>query len=583
MEPISHSIEKLENSLTSDTRSIDSSTPPYVGAPVKANKWNRFVDSFRRPEHLESSDSDDLTSLEKAVKKTADTQLQASISPITQAFIALGGCVGSGLLIVSGKALAAGGPAGILIGWAIVSSFLYCVMQALSELSSTFPVSGAFATYATRFIDPSFGFAAGWNYAIFWVVVMPLELVAASLSINFWQSNINSVVWIAIFYVLIIVLNLFGTAGFEYFELFCAFIKLVGIVGFDILAIVLICGGGQQGYIGAKYWHNPGPFAHGFKGVINVLITATYSLAGTELVSLTAAESKANPRIALPRAIKMVFYRIVVFYLFTLTLIGFLVASNTKQLTLASSAFASPFVVAIQLGGIKVLPSIFNVVVLVSLLSIGNSAIYGFSRTILSLAEQGLAPKILAYVDRRGRPLVGIAVSAFVGLLAFVSASPKQEQVFNWLVSLSALSTLFTWASCTIAHLRFRAAMSKQNRPLSELPYRSKTGVWGSYYATICLIVVLCLQFWVSLFPLGGKPKAEVFFQNYLGAIVFLVFYFGHKLYSRKFNTIVPLATMDLDTGRSEMDFDKLNQELVEDREAFKALPLHKKIFRILF
>ncbi|PYD07703.1 gamma-aminobutyrate permease, partial [Pseudomonas syringae pv. pisi] len=287
---------------------------------------------------------------------------------------------------------------GILIGWAIVSSFLYCVMQALAELSSTFPVSGAFAVYATRFVDPSFGFAAGWNYAMFWVVVLPLELVAASLAIEFWNSSINTVVWVAIFYVLILGLNLFGTAGFAMTELVASILKLIGVVGFDILAIVLICGGGDAGYIGAKYWHNPGAFSHGFKGVISVLVTATYSLAGTELVALTAAESSTNPRIALPSAIKMVFYRIIIFYMFTLTLIAFLVPYNDDRLTASSTAFASPFVIAIQTGGITALPSIFNVVVIISLLSIGNSAVYGFSRTILSLAEQGLAPSIFTYV-----------------------------------------------------------------------------------------------------------------------------------------------------------------------------------------
>lgn len=573
---------KLDSGLIIDSNSTGGGSNHYV-QPGKGTSWYRLIDGFRRAEPRQFSDDEELTSLEKAVRKTAQTDLQASISPLSQAFIALGGCVGAGLLIVSGEALAAGGPAGILIGWAVVSSFLYCVMQALSELSSTFPVSGAFATYATRFIDPSFGFAAGWNYALFWVVVMPLELVAASLALSFWGLNIVPVVWIAIFYVLVVVLNLFGTAGFEYFELLSSIIKLIGIVGFDIVAIVLICGGGDEGYIGAKYWHNPGPFSLGFKGVVSVLITATYSLAGTELVSLTAAESKANPRIALPRAIKMVFYRIMVFYMFTLTLIGFLVASDNPNLSSGSSTFASPFVVAIQVAGIKALPSIFNVVVLVALLSIGSSAIYGFSRTILSLAEQGLAPRIFTYVDRRGRPLVGIATSAIIGLLAFVSASPKQNIVFAWLVSLSALSTLFTWASCTIAHLRFRAAMKVQGRLLSELPYASKTGVWGSYYATFCLLVVLCLQFWVSLFPLGRSPEASVFFRNYLGAIIFLAFYFGHKIYSRKFNTIVPLATMDLDTGRVENDYDKLRQELSDEHEQFLALPWPKKILRYLF
>lgn len=551
------------------------------GAPL----WRRFADGFRRPETQNLPEA--LDALEKAAASPANTQLHSSINRYTQALIALGGCVGSGLLIVSGQALATGGPAGILIGWAVVSSFLYCVMQALAELLATFPVSGSFAVYATRFIDPSFGFAAGWNYAIFWVVVLPLELVAASLTIKFWHLDINSVVWVAVFYVFIIVVNLFGTAGFAGFEVVLSVIKLLGIVGFDILAIVLISGGGKGGYIGATNWHHPGPFAHGFKGVVSVLVTATYSLAGTELVGLTAAELKTNPRVALPLAIKMVFYRIVVFYLLTLTLIGFLVPSNNSKLTAELSLFASPFVIAIQTGGIKALPSIFNVVVLVSLLSIGNSAVYGFSRTILSLAEQGLAPRWFLYVDRTGRPLVGILVSAIVGLLAFVAASPKEGEVFAWLVALSALSTLFTWALCTIAHVRFRAAMKRQNRPLTELPYRSITGVWGSYYATVCLVVVLCLQFWVSLFPLGAKPDAGVFFKNYLGAVIVLAFFVAHKVYSKYAHGLwlmfVSLDHMDLDTGRCENDFEKLQQELAEERAAYLALPWHLKVYRFLF
>ncbi|KAM9928676.1 hypothetical protein OXX59_001683 [Metschnikowia pulcherrima] len=561
--------------------SLDSQYASFTDT-AESTRWASFKNSFK-PASRRHLANDDLNSLERAVQNTAQTDLQSTISPLSQAFIALGGCVGSGLLIVSGQSLSVGGPAGILIGWAVVSTFLYCVMQALSELSSSFPVSGAFATYATRFIDPSFGFAVGWNYAMFWVIVLPLELVAASLTINFWQSNINSVVWVAVFFVLIIALNLFGTSGFEYFELVSSIIKLIAIIGFDILAIVLICGGGKSGYIGVKYWHNPGPFANGFKGVVSVLISATYSLAGTELVSLTAAESKSNPRIALPHAIKMVFYRIMIFYMLTLTLITFLVPYNNPELSSSSSAFASPFVVAIQAGGIAALPSIFNVVVLISLLSIGNSAVYGFSRTILSLSEQGLAPKLFSYVDRAGRPLVGIAVSAIIGLLAFVSASPKEAEVFAWLIALSALSTLFTWASCTIAHIRFRAAMKRQNRPLSELPYLSQTGVWGSYYATICLIVILGLQFWVSLFPLHSKPDAAVFFQNYLGAVIVVAFYIGHKLYTRKLNTIVPLDAMDLDTGRGETDFDRLQQEIRDEKDALRAKPFYVRAFKYCF
>lgn len=576
-----------KESLSHDSRdSVPLSPQPQKNQGKVATHWHRFIDSFKQPEKSHSSTLDDL---EDACSMSDESNhLQASINPISQAFIALGGCVGSGLLVVSGVALHDGGPAGILIGWAIVSTFLYCVMQGLAELASTFPVSGAFAVYATRFVDSSFGFATGWNYALFWVIVLPLELVAASLSIDFWHSDINSVAWVAIFYVVIISLNLLGgTGGFQYTELVASIIKLLGIVGFDILAIVLICGGAGNGFIGAKHWHNPGAFSHGFKGVIAVLVSATYSLAGTELVALTTAESKVNPRIALPSAIKMVFYRIIVFYMITLTLITFLVPYNESQLVTGSQAFASPFVIAIEEGGITALASIINVVILVSLLSIGNSAVYGFSRTILSLAEQGLAPSIFKYVDRRGRPLFGIAVSAFIGLLAFVAASPKEGDVFAWLVAISALSTLFTWMSSSLAHVRFRMALKKQGRDTSELPYVSLTGFWGSVYSSICLFAVLCFQFWTSLFPLGESPAPTKFFQNYLGAVIVFVFLVSHKLYCRitkgNWDMITDLSQLDIDSGRRETDFEKLQQELAEERAVANARPWYWKVYYFLF
>lgn len=546
--------------------------------------WHRVRDSFKRAQAPTVPESTLALDIKIDSGETSDGNLNKSLKKRQLQMIALGGCVGSGLFIGSGPALATGGPAALLIGWAVVSSFLYCTMQSLAELAAVFPVSGSFATYSTRFVDPSWGFAIGWNYALFWVIVLPLELVASSMTIQFWKSDINSVVWVAIFYVLIIGLNLCGNKGFGEAEFVASVIKVLGVVGFNILAIVLICGGGKSGFIGARYWHHPGAFSAGFKGVVSVLVTAVYSLAGTELIGLTAAESSGDPSVVLPKAIKQVFWRIMLFYMVTLTMVGFLVPYTSNKLVghASSDASASPFVIAINAGGIKVLPSIFNVVVLVSLLAIGNSSVYGFSRTVLALADQGLAPSIFTYVDRAGRPLAGIALSAFVGLLSFVAASPKQSDVFAWLMALSGLSTLFTWFSVCLAHLRFRMGMKRQGRDLMELPYTALTGWIGSLYSCVCLVVVLCFQFWTAVWPLGQKPNAKVFFENYLGAVVVLLFLVGHKIYSRKLNTIVPLDTMDLDTGRRTNDLDLVKQENYEKLAAYRAMPWYKKVIDFL-
>ncbi|KAG7664789.1 uncharacterized protein J8A68_001671 [[Candida] subhashii] len=559
-----------------NTSSLDKSTEfsevAYeTSSSTQPNAWTNFKDSFKKPVEQEIT-----TDLESDGTRKPAPALKQTLKKRQLQMIALGGCVGSGLLVASGLALR-NGPAAVLIAWAIVSSFLYCTMQSLAELSAAYPVSGSFATYSIKFIDPSWGFAMGWNYALFWVIVLPLELVACAMTINYWQSSVNTAVWIAIFYVVIYGLNLCGNRGFGETEFYASIIKLLGIVGFNILAIILICGGGDQGYIGVKNYHPP--FTTGFKGVVSVLLTATYSLAGTELVGLTSAESEGNPRKVMPKAIKQVVWRIIIFYMLTLTLIGFLVPAGSQELIGGSGVSASPFVIAIRQGGIKVLPSIFNVIVLVALFAIGNSAVYGFSRTILALAEQDLAPSIFSYVDRNGRPLVGITASAIIGLLSFVSASKYADTVFAWLVALSGLSTLFTWGSINAAHIRFRCAMKAQERSLDELPYLSNTGVWGAYYGLIANIVVLALQFWLALFPIGAKPSAVAFFQTYLAFFIVVFFYVAHKLWTRNWKLFIRAKDIDVDGGRKETDIELLRQEIQEEKENLRRQPLYYRIY----
>ena len=171
-------------------------------------------------------------------------------------------------------------------------------------------------------VDSLWGFAVGWNYAIMWLIVLPLELVAAAMSIQYWNTAINPVAWVAIFYVFIFIVNLFGVKGYGEAEFYLAIVKVIAIVGFIILGVVLVCGGGpNHEFIGNRYWNNPGPFAHGFKGVCTVFVTASYSLAGSEMVGLAAAEAH-NPKKVLPKAIKQVFWRIFLFFFLSLTFVG---------------------------------------------------------------------------------------------------------------------------------------------------------------------------------------------------------------------------------------------------------------------
>lgn len=191
---------------------------------------------------------------------------------------------------------------------------MFNVVYALGELAVMYPVSGGFYTYATRFIDPSWGFAIGWNYVMQWAVVLPLELTVCGFTVSYWNQEINVGAWITIFFVAILVVNIFGTLGYAEEEFWASSLKLIATVVFIIIAFVMVLGGGPDRgiynqYWGARLWYDPGAFNNGFRGWGTVFVTAAFAFSGTELVGLAAAEAH-NPVASLPSAIKQVFWRV---------------------------------------------------------------------------------------------------------------------------------------------------------------------------------------------------------------------------------------------------------------------------------
>lgn len=352
----------------------------------------------------------------------------------------------------------------------------------------------------------------------------------------------------------------------------------------SLLGIIINCGGGPDGgYIGGRYWHDPGPFHDGFKGLCSVLVTAAFAFAGTELVGLAAAETE-NPRKSLPTAIKQVFWRITLFYIVSLIIIGLLVSYNDPRLLQGGSAdaTASPFVIAIEDAGIDVLPSIMNVVILISVLSVGNSSIFGSSRTLAALASQGQAPKILGYIDRKGRPLVAIGIASALGFVAYAADSGAQGEVLDWLLALSGLSSIFTWGSICLAHIRFRKAWHAQGHTLDELAFKSQCGIIGSWIGFVFNVLVLMAQFWTGAWPqgygeLGAMGQAKSFFLAYLAAPIVLVFYVGYKFYYK--THIVRTKDMDLTTGIRELN---LKEILQAEREERATWPAWKRFYKLV-
>lgn len=246
---------------------------------------------------------------------------------------------------------------------------------------------------------------------------------------------------------------------------------------------------------------HPGAFANGFKGFCSVFVVAAFAFGGTELVGLAAAEAE-NPRKSIPTATKQVFWRISFFYVISLFILGLIVPHDNQNLLNSTGANSkySPYVIAIRLAGIKALPSIFNVIITVSVISVANSCTFGSTRTMQALAERGMGPRFLAYVDSKGRPIWGVIIQLLFGLLAFLGESNKQGIVFNWLLALSGLSFFFIWAAICLSHIRFRHAWKVQGHLKAELPYEAMFGVMGSWYGLILNVLCLVATFYVALF-----------------------------------------------------------------------------------
>lgn len=554
------------------------SAPTYASDGEVAHQWRDQEDFMTR-------NGLNLKSFQRR-PETSMVELDKSMKTRHLHMIAIGGSIGAGFFVGSGGALYKGGPGSLFLDFFIMGVMMFNVVYALGELAVMYPVSGGFYTYSIRFIDPSWGFAMGWNYVFQWAIVLPLELTVAALTVQYWEGarDVNVGAFITVFYVFIIFINVFGTLGYAEEEFWSSCLKLSATVIFMIIALVLVLGGGPSSgdfdsYWGARYWYDPGAFKNGFKGFCSVFVTAAFAFSGTELVGLAAAETK-NPLKSLPGAIKQVFWRITLFYILGLFFVGLLISSNDENLLGSGyiDVSASPFVLVGKYANLKGFDSFMNVVILVSVISIGVSGVYGGSRTLTALAEQGYAPKIFTYIDRSGRPLWSVSAILICGALAYVNLDADGPTVFDWLLALSGLAALFTWGSICLAHIRFRSAWAYHGHTLDEIPFKAIGGVYGSYLGLLIIALVLIAQFYTAISPIGEDiGTAETFFKSYLAAPVVIFFWAVGYLWKRQ--AWLTIATIDVDTGRRELDWDYINKE----REAQKNWGAARRMFHLIF
>ncbi|KAF9552618.1 hypothetical protein CPC08DRAFT_714456 [Agrocybe pediades] len=389
--------------------------------------------------------------------------------------IAIGGTIGTGIFLSAGSAVALAGPGSALLSYFVVGLFVYTVVITLGEMSSKYPVSGAFSIFGERFVSPALGFTLGWNYWLQWSLSIPSELTAAAVILQYWTQALQTWEWAIIIIVPMFAIQLIHVRVYGESEYWFALIKVIMIILFIIVGLIYDWGGvkGHPGP-GLSNFHNGQSMIGGFAAFAQIFVYAFYSFGGIELVAVAAGES-AKPYKAVPRAIKATFFRIILFYILTILMIGLCI--NHADDTLLTAAFdssvaASPITVVFMRAGFGAAAHVVNAVLLTAVLSATNSCFYASSRMLLSLARSGSAPWVFGWVNSRGVPVPALLMSLAFAFLTFLTTIWGEGIAFTWLLNVTGISALLVWTSIGWISIRFRQAYKAQGLSLLDLPYR---------------------------------------------------------------------------------------------------------------
>ncbi|KAJ5562774.1 Amino acid/polyamine transporter I [Penicillium sp. DV-2018c] len=499
------------------------------------------------------------------------TDIYGTLTPRQISVITIGSAIGTGLMVGTGRALTMSGPASIIISYTIVGFAVYLVLSALGEVGSWLPKPYTVADQAVRFCDPALGFTLGWIYWLKYAVVTPNQLTAAALVVSYWvdAERVDPGIWITIFLSVIVALNLINHRLPSKIEFYVSSFKLVVMLGLMILSTVIALGGGpDHDRRGFRYWSYTGTYGtygshshHGhallekFYITCSTMSSATFAYIGSERSGMAYHP---DVRKATSRAIRNTFYRIMVFHLLAITLLGMIVPQHTVLLAFNSEASpeaaASAFVAALYLAGISVLPDLLNACILLFVLSIADYDLYLATKAMCDLSVRGRAPAFLSRTAQTGVPIYALALSSSAATLAYLNVHQDSTVVFGYFVDMVTMLGLLTWISILVTHICFVRARKAQGVPDKALAFRARFGLPGT-----CLALVLCLFISVTIaldsfsFEEGvQKFDARSLIASYIGIPVYVILMVGYKLAVRSKH--VDPREADLWTDKDEPD-----------------------------
>ncbi len=429
--------------------------------------------------------------------KDSSSQLAQGFKPRHVTMLSIAGIIGAGLFVGSGHAIAAAGPA-VLLAYLFSGLLVVLVMRMLGEMAVANPDTGSFSTYADQAIGRWAGFTIGWLYWWFWVLVIPIEALAAGHVLNQWFPQIDAWLFALGSIIVLVVTNLFSVAKYGEFEFWFAMAKVVAIIGFIGVGFAVLLGwipdrevSGLSGLMAAH-----GGFApNGLSAVVGAFITIMFSFIGTEAVTIAAAESD-NPSQNIAKATRSVIWRIGVFYLLSIFVVISVVPWNDPLLASVGS-----YQRALEIMNIPHAKFMVDVVVLIAVASCMNSSIYIASRMLYSLGRRGDAPKTLKATSSAGVPRAAVIASSVLGAAITVWSYFMPSGLFEFLLASSGAIALLVYLAIAVSQLRMRRMLRRQN---IELTFR----MWLFPWLTWLVIVFICAALTVMM--ISPQHRTEV-------------------------------------------------------------------------
>jgi amino acid transporter, AAT family len=398
------------------------------------------------------------------------------------AMVAVGGSIGTGLLLGSGAAMEIAGPAAIL-SFMVAALINFAFAMALGELACAHPAAGSFGVYGELYLNPFFGFLARAGYWVGIALNIGAEMVASATYMAYWFPGVRSSVWVVIFSAVLLAINLRSVASYGRFEFWFSMIKLATIVAFIVVGASLLL----SGRVAPQYNVLGGFFPKGLWAPLIAMTFAVYSFGGSEMVAITSGESRSANDVR--RAVWLTFFTLTLVYVAAMVVLLGVMPWNH------AGVGESPFVTTFRIVKIPHASAVMNFVVLTAALSGANAALYAGSRILFSLARTGWAPARLGKLNHEGSPQAAVVATCF-GMfisLAFVLWAPGNA--FRYMIGAAFTGLITSYLISLAAHISFRRHCSAAE--LAALPLRSPLGMWGSV-AGFFMMMIVTLQTWLS-------------------------------------------------------------------------------------